>query len=330
VDIPANGGDPHDALLQIVMALNLKSSWMQMGANFASGMAPALRADPFSWVGRCASIYLDDDPFWAEAAKCKPEDVNAFFEKNGYRIPAALYIESNSALRLTAFVTGVRAYIDQSVPGMTIWEAHEYNGAGYVKITPSEAAKADNHELADVSIYYAATGKALTLSLREDVLKHALDRQAALRASARATSQPTTRPWLGQSVSMRMQKPIMDLCMRSLGWDVTPSTQMRAWSNLPILNEWKRLYPSEDPVKLHQRIWGTTLLCPGGGEYVWNDQLQTMQSSIYGSPLEPKGEALIRILPDDIRAIDAGLTFEQNGLRARAVLERQDRTASPQ
>ena len=39
-------------------------------------------------------------------------------------------------------------------------------------------------------------------------------------------------------------------------------------------------------------------------------------------PLEPKGSPQINILPDDISAIDSGLTFEQKGLRARVVLER--------
>src|SRR5439155_2990133 len=61
VELPVNGGDPHDALAHFAIALNLKSSWMQMGANFAGGMVPALRADPFSWVGKSVSIYFDDD-----------------------------------------------------------------------------------------------------------------------------------------------------------------------------------------------------------------------------------------------------------------------------
>jgi hypothetical protein len=59
-------------------------------------------------------------------------------------------------------------------------------------------------------------------------------------------------------------------------------------SNLPILNEWKRRYPAQDPVKLHEQFWHTTLVCPGGGRYVWNQQWQTMESTVYGHPAQPK------------------------------------------
>ena len=64
--------------------------------------------------------------------------------------------------------------------------------------------------------------------------------------------------------------------------------QLRSWSNLPILNEWKRLFPNEDPVKVHERLWHVTLICPGGGKYVWNDQWHTMESTVYGHPGQPK------------------------------------------
>ena len=58
--------------------------------------------------------------------------------------------------------------------------------------------------------------------------------------------------------------------------------------NIPILNEWKRLFPGEDPVNLHQKIWQTHLISPGGGQYVWNDEWKTMESTVYGHPGQPK------------------------------------------
>ena len=64
--------------------------------------------------------------------------------------------------------------------------------------------------------------------------------------------------------------------------------QTRAWSNLPILNEWKRRYPDQDPVALHEEFWQTRLICPGGGQYVWNDDWQTMESTVYGCPAAPQ------------------------------------------
>ena len=64
--------------------------------------------------------------------------------------------------------------------------------------------------------------------------------------------------------------------------------QRLAWSNLPILNEWKRRYPDRDPVVLHEQFWQTRLVCPGGGKYVWNEKWQTMESTVFGHPGEPK------------------------------------------
>ena len=64
--------------------------------------------------------------------------------------------------------------------------------------------------------------------------------------------------------------------------------QRLSWGNLPILNEWKRLFPEDDSVALHERLWGVKLVCPGGGEYKWNESWQTFESTVYGHPAEPK------------------------------------------
>ena len=39
--------------------------------------------------------------------------------------------------------------------------------------------------------------------------------------------------------------------------------QRLAWSNIAILNEWKRLFPDQDPVAVHERLWGVRPVCPG-------------------------------------------------------------------
>jgi hypothetical protein len=100
--------------------------------------------------------------------------------------------------------------------------------------------------------------------------------------------------------------------------------QVRCWGNLAILNEWKRLYPTEDPVKLHEILWQTRLVCPGGGQYAWNDEWKTMESTVYGHPGRPKDgpgapEAVARFKTGNF-----GLTFENQGLRARLEITREE------
>ena len=98
--------------------------------------------------------------------------------------------------------------------------------------------------------------------------------------------------------------------------------QARAWGNLPILNQWKRMYPDQDPVELHERVWQIRLICPGGGRYVWNEKFQTMESTVYGHPGEPKSGPAAPPALTEFANGSFGLTFENQGLRARVSLER--------
>ena len=103
--------------------------------------------------------------------------------------------------------------------------------------------------------------------------------------------------------------------------------QILAWSNLPILTEWKRLFPDQDPVKVHEQFWQTKLVCPGGGSYVWNEKWHTMESTVYGHPGEPKpGPQQIAALAN-LTGANLGLSFEDQGLSAKVVLDRQLKTS---
>ena len=81
--------------------------------------------------------------------------------------------------------------------------------------------------------------------------------------------------------------------------------QARAWANLPILNQWRQRCPEQDPLALHAAHWQTTLRCPGGGRYVWNEEYQTMASTVYGHPGEPQGGPLIppSLSRDEVRQL---------------------------
>src|SRR5262249_35442056 len=147
-------------------------------------------------------------------------------------------------------------------------------------------------EEADLAIYYAPSGESLTITLSEEVLKHALDRRLAREAaekkpaaSGKAASN-SAQPWLGSSLCLQVDRQMFEIHNNASSNILGPSSlsdlslQLRSWSNIPILNEWKRLFPKEDPVKVHERLWHTRLICPGGGQYVWNDEWKTMESTV--------------------------------------------------
>ena len=64
------------------------------------------------------------------------------------------------------------------------------------------------------------------------------------------------------------------------------------------------------------------LIDPAGGAYVWNEAMQTMESTVYGCPESPKAGP---ILPPGMAAwktANFGITFADKGLRARVELKR--------
>ena len=321
--IAENAGDPHaGTLAHGAFALNVDSPLVKQGASMAMTM---INVEPLSWIGETVAMYVDDDPFWAELAKLDdPTKMQKFFEENAYRLPYAANIEVRSGLKLIAFLTGVRTFIEQSAPGMTVWETKQYNEQSYVKVSPSENAKSGN-PWDKMAVYYAAGGDALVVSISEDVLKRALDRKIA-RREATKVGEPIPRtgmPWLGENLCLTVDGNFFQLLQQGIGNEYHQQMQFLAWGNLAVLNEWHRLYGDMDPVKLHEQLWQRRLICPGGGQYRWNEKWQTMESTVYGHPGEPKQGTSLPIALQSVSGGNFGLTFEENGLRARVELQQK-------
>ena len=280
--------------------------------------------DPLSWLGNYVEVYVDNDPVWDELIKVEPEKRNEFLQKNAWRMPIAVRADVSSGLKLTAFLAAARAFVDQTAPDMTRWEALKYKDQPYVKIAPTERAIGDQEHLEKAGVYYAVSGKSLVVTLSEDLLKRSIDRQLARdEAKAKGRKPPAPkRPWLAKNVAFQADRKLVDVVAGLSRREYQIAMQMRAWGNIPILNEWKHRYPDQDPAKLHPRFWQTELICPGGGRYVWNDQWQTMQSTVYGHPGQPKEGPPAPPVIQSIKAGNFGLSFEEQGLRARVSLER--------
>ncbi len=329
-EIKPTSGDPHNALVHFVMSLNTQSPLIRSGSNFVSGMVPGAKVDVLSWLGESISVYADDDPIWEELAKLDQEKWEQEMSKMFPKLPIAVQFEVKNAFKATLFLSGVRAFIEQTAPNMTEWESIKFDDdTAYVKITASRQARSTMpDEVKELAIYYAISGDSLTVTLNETVIKNALKRQAA-RAKAKENPDTktevalNTKPWLGKNLVLRADKKLIDLAMHASRRERQSNIQTLAWNNLPILNEWHRLYPDRDPVAVHEQVWKTKLVCPGGGKYVWNDAWQTMESTVYGHPGEPKDGPIVTPGMLGLESADFGMTFEEQGLRARAVLDRK-------
>jgi len=328
--IGPQAGDPHDALAHTVLAINRKSRTVQQWGNFAAGMMSSTKVSPLGWLGESVAVYFDNDPFWGELTEVPYNQRNEFFQENLGRVPVALNVEVESGLKLTGFLAGLRAFIEQTVPGMTHWESLTYKNEPYVTITPSARARRQEEEVENLAIYYSASAESLIVTLSEEVLKRALDRRLARgkageKANGAQEEDKTVEvppAWLGESLCLKTDARAVELLSAFFADDYRLAMTKRSWANLPILNEWKRRYPDKDPLKLHQRIWKIRLIDPGRGRYVWNQQWQTMQSTVYGHPGAPKWGPDVPPTVGGIVAGDFGVTFQQQGLRARVNLIR--------
>lgn len=316
--IAPGAGDPHDALAHAVFAVNAESPAVKQASGMAAMFSPEIGLDALGWLGKSVAIYADPDPFWAEMADAS--DADTFLGDNIHRLPVALRAEVSSIIKLTAFLAAARAYIDQAAPGMTTWETRRHGEQPYVRVGASEQARAEAGEDAidQIAVYYAAMPRSITLSLSEDVLRRAIDRERA-----RAAGEAAESPWLGTSACLTFTGAGLDLIEGPGGETVRLRMQTASWNNIAALNEWRRLFPDRDPLAIHEAIWGARPVCPGGGMYAWNDELRTMESSVFGCPARqlagPDGLTTL----DIVRRGNLGVTFENDGLRARAVIDRE-------
>ncbi|HWB12415.1 MAG TPA: hypothetical protein VG826_24535 [Pirellulales bacterium] len=327
--IKPTSGDPHQALAHFILALNRESQQLRAGANFAEGM---VRVKVLDWLGEWVSVYVDDDnEYWQGLAKsADPEQAMQYASAHLDRLPVGVHVAVRDSLKLTAFLAGLRAWVEQTAPRMTDWEALTYRDEPYVKVGPSERARGEiPPNVGQPNLYYSFSADGLVLSLNEDLLKRAIDRQIERREAKKEGKEirAVSRPWLGSSLCFQFDGRLLALFDAFGGESLRETIQARSWGNLPILNEWRRRYPDRDPVKLHEEFWHTRLVCPGGGEYVWNDEWQTMESTTYGHPGEPKAGPQSSLPLGGTKAGNFGITFEQNGLRARGTIEREEREA---
>lgn len=322
--LPPHAGDPHPGtLFHWVSAFDSKSV-----SGFVSMVARGLNDGELTWMGDSIALYGDADPYWAELAKT--ENREEFFKNESYRLPIAFRADVTDAGKAARFMTALRTLLP---PDATSVKTLQHAGREYVRITPKDTTFLTEN----FALHYAVMPKSLVVSLNEDVVKRAMDREAAEekragakpaegtieKPAAKDTPASGPTPWLGESMGLRLDRSAFEMMLRAGESQAQQVLQRRAWSAIPILNEWKRRYPNEDPVALHAKYWQVTLLCPGGGKYDWNETDRTMESTLYGHPGHPKDGPILPAALKSTTGADFGITFENQGLRARVEIERK-------
>ncbi|HEV3025113.1 MAG TPA: hypothetical protein VGX76_21730, partial [Pirellulales bacterium] len=318
--IAPHAGDRHETLLHVALAVNRNSSnWRRLADIFTSTNKQAQ-----GWLGQSIEFYLDDDPIWRELAEVPGDERLKFLDTHWQRVPIAFRLEADDADRLQQFMPALKSFLASSFLNLSVWETFTYREQECVRVGPTPEAAKQQPYLTHFGLFLAATPEALIVTPSKELLKRAIDRRLDHPPAERADPTSTARrPWLGSSMALQLTPREWALLLSAVNSDYRWTMQFRSWSNLPILNEWKRRYGDQDPVELHERHWHTRLVCPGGGQYVWNDEWQTMESTVYGHPAAPRAGPAEPPNFQGLRQADFGITFEEHGLRARVEIVRE-------
>lgn len=308
--LQAGAGDPHRALLQVAVAVDRERGPLAEAGNDVGRTLGGL-ASPFGWIGSTASLYADPDPFWEDfAAQADDQQRGRFIQANLGRLPVGINVAVADPLKLAVFLTALRTMSGQAAPGLIEWGNGTYKEVPYVIISPTAQGRGMLGQV-DAKLYYLAAPEGLTITLNEDLLKRVIDRIAAARTPA-AEGKPTPpQPWPGTHAALGLDPAALRVLAAATGEDgLRGWMQSLTWANIAILNEWKRLFPDQDPVAVHERLWGVRPVCPGGGAYVWNADWLSMESTVFGHPDAPKDGPALPSGLERIARITAGLGFE--------------------
>jgi hypothetical protein len=308
--IADGANDPHPAVMQIAIALDRDGETLGEMDRSAAQVLGGL-ASPLGWLGDGVSLYADEGPLWDEFAKVPEEERDRLLQRRLKDLPLGLNVAVRDPLGLVAFLAGIRTLSEQSAPGMLRWETRTFAEVPYVRVSPTaEGRDGMGLDGIDAQLLYLAVPEGLTITLSQAVMERAITRLKERRAAKGAV--PATGPaWGGNQAAMRVQAQALALLS-----DIDGMTGTRGWiqrrdsDTIAILNEWRRLFPQEDPVSVHERLWGTRPVCVAGGTYRWNDEWLTMESSAVGfSSTGATGPQLPAGL-ERIGVIAAGLSFE--------------------
>lgn len=286
-------------LMHLAVALDTKSRLFHQFDPQLGEFLPELM-NPLGWMSGMISLDLDDGLFWQAAPQTMMESEAIS------KAPVAVRIGSTSRLKLALFMTAVKASVGSAAPDAARWETRKRGDRSYVVVSGNEGA-------VGFQICYATLPNALLISLTEESLLRAMDRETLKPVAGKSDGLPGDAQLMLDSSPSFLQR--IGTLMRNAG----PGNrqQVESWKALPILNEWHRMSPDRDPVELHWTRYGSDISCPGGKGYHWNVEAMTMESVAYGFPAAAR-DAPAKI--HEIENVRTGLVFQDGGLRATARL----------
>ena len=293
-------------LVMLSMALDIKSAPFLQYENLASSFFPQFAEQGFAWIDESLSVFWADSLLW-DAVELS-DDPTRLIERSFSHLPLGLRIESKSSFRLAAFLTGLRAMAEQSAPGLVNWSTREVDGIRYNAIVPADG---ESGSFEDISAFYLAAPKGLTVSIDESIVRD--------QATPGKSGGFAGLPLQGKHLNLEWTQKAIKRFVPLLSDGIRKLTLEESWSWLPVLGEWKRLFPHLNPAEVHAVLWAE----PVAGTYTWNADLQSMTSEAAGSPAAPNElDSLPLSWVEQLGGGAMGITFANGGLEAKALFQK--------
>ena len=296
---------PDESVFHFAMAVDKESDLFKQASIGLVDLLPGLSVNPLGWMGESVAVTLGDDLVW------ESEMGDEIFTE----MPVLVRVDVESKIKLALFLTAFKGAVQVASPDLVDWETRKHGERKYVVMS------ADADDLGfPISIYYATVPGAFLVTLNEEMLKRAIDRELNEDKKGKAEGQ-----------ILAQTNPRFLTSALALGSNVTLADRERflSYQALPILNEWYKTREAKDPVAFHQARFVKAIECPGGKGYHWNAEDLTMESVVYGHPGKPRG---LEIQPEwlaKFQTLRAVGSFEEGGLRMKVGLDSESRFVDP-
>ena len=298
------GADPHEETV-VHMAASFNS--FAKGILVSSiGARDEVVTNAMDWIGETVSLYVD----WDESIKDLPESWNDFEQ-----LPFGLTIELQEGKdedKLFAFLRNVSnvfhhrdgAWSDSSYKKKKI---HSYKHDDFGR---------------EIDVHLVLVGRVLLLSPNLAVIHRAIDREQ--NGSGAVFAKQDKGNWLGDHMNVKISGEFTELLEKTFEHEFQRELTYQSWCNVPVLNEWKKHLPQRDSVELHNSMWHQQLIAVDGSGYEWDESLRSMKATHYGPPGDEitPGHSIPPVYRN-VKSAAAGITFVNDGIRARVQIERE-------
>ena len=276
--------DPHsESLLHLTLAYNREST----GATFLRTAIQQAASDlnvgnVNDWFNGQVGLYIDDGAYWDE----HPDFFNTVsWPKKD--MPIALRIglsrtsEPNQVLAVFAKLLNWN--------GNTKQTKHEFMGVPYVELSTGFAEM----------LYVTATPKQFLMTPSKTLLERSLSRE--LDHEGPAEELLDIDQWPGRSMNLQIKGRFKEILMSQFSNRSDPKLR-----HIPILNEWKRMFPDRKPTEVHHEFYGGKL----SDMYKWIEEYGTMTP-------DTQNERSSKIPFADLKSIAIGMDVESNAIHVR-------------